>query len=136
VHRDEAAALLSRLHDAQNDFYQGGDAAELGDILTADIAWHVPGDNAITGDYHGRDEVLRYMLKRRNLAAATMRIEPRELLIGAGDYVAASADGTATIGGIDHSWSTIGLYRVREGKIAECWLLPLDANAFDTIWRA
>jgi ketosteroid isomerase-like protein len=136
MHRNEAAALLGRLHHAQNDLYQGGEPAELRDILTADIAWHVPGDNAIAGDYHGHDEVLGYMLKRRNLAAATMHIQPRELLVGDGDYVAARADGTATIGGVDHSWSTIGLYRVREGKIAECWLLPLDAIAFDTIWRA
>jgi hypothetical protein len=41
-----------------------------------------------------------------------MRIQPRELLVGDDDYVAARADGTATIGGVDHSWSTIGLYRV------------------------
>ena len=77
MRHNEAAALLGRLHHAQNDLYQGGEPAELRDILTADIAWHVPGDNAITGDYHGHDEVLGYMLKRRNLAAATMHIQPR-----------------------------------------------------------
>lgn len=136
MHRDDAAALVGRLHQAQNHLYQGGNPAELRDILTADIAWHVPGDNAITGDYHGHDEVLGYMLKRRNLAAAMMRIRSRELLVGDDDHVATRADGTATIGGVEHSWSTIGLYRVREGKIAECWLLPLDAIAFDTIWSA
>jgi hypothetical protein len=34
-----------------------------------------------------------------------------------------------------HSWSTVGLYRVRDDRIAECWLLPLDAAAFDAIWK-
>jgi len=76
------------------------------------------------------------MLKRRALATSTMRIQPRELLVGDDDHIAARADGTATIDGVRHGWSTVGLYRVRDGKIAECWLLPLDATAFDAIWQA
>ncbi len=26
------------------------------------------------------------------------------------------------------------LYRIRDGRIAACWLLPLDLEAFDSIW--
>ncbi len=42
-------------------------------------------------------------------------------------------DGT-TLGGTNHSWSTLGLYRALDGQITECWLLPLDPLAFDTVW--
>jgi hypothetical protein len=35
----------------------------------------------------------------------------------------------------EHRWSTVGLYRFRGEQIAACWLLPLDAAAFDWIWR-
>ena len=66
------------------------------DVLTDDIAWHVPGENAIAGDYHGIDEVLAYFARRRDLADRTFRMHPRDILTGDGDTVAALTDGTAT----------------------------------------
>ena len=49
MERTHAVALLDRLHEAQNRFYAGGDDAALIELLAADIAWTVPGDNAIAG---------------------------------------------------------------------------------------
>jgi hypothetical protein len=43
-------------------------------------------------------------------------------------------DGSARIGGRDERWSTVGLYRFAGDRIAGCWLLPLDPEAFDRIW--
>lgn len=40
------------------------------------------------------------------------------------------------IAGEEHTWSTVGLYRVRNDLIAQCWLLPLDPVEFDRIWQA
>lgn len=134
MHKDQAESVLDRLHDVQNRVYQGGDLAELREVLRPDIEWHVPGDNAIAGDYHGLDDVLAYMQRRRELAAATMRMYPRDLLVGDGNQVAVLTDATATISGIDHAWSTVGLYRIDEHRIAACWLLPLDPIAFDGVW--
>ena len=48
--------------------------------------------------------------------------------------VAAVTDGTATIGGVNHRWSTVGLYRIVQERIAECWLLPLNPVTFDLAW--
>jgi len=45
-------------------------------------------------------------------------------------------DGSANLGGTEHRWSTIGLYRIAGQRIAECWLLPLDPRAFDRAWSA
>ena len=61
---EDAAALLAQLHRAQNRLYQGGDPAEVHNILAPNIAWHVPGDNAIAGDHHGHDAVIAYMENR------------------------------------------------------------------------
>jgi hypothetical protein len=33
-----------------------------------------------------------------------------------------------------HTWGTVGLYEVADGRIRRCWLLPLDAADFDAIW--
>jgi ketosteroid isomerase-like protein len=132
--RDTAADLLARLHDAQGAFYAGGPDGPLRALLADDIVWRVPGDNAIAGVYEGVDAVMGYFARRRDLAARTFRMHPGELLAGDGDHVAVLTDGTATIDGDEHRWSTVGLYRLREGRVAACWLLPLDAAAFDAIW--
>jgi ketosteroid isomerase-like protein len=126
--------VLDRLHAAQGAFYAGQDESAIRNVLTEDIAWHVPGANAIAGDYRGIDEVLAYFARRRDLAQRTFRMHPRDVLAGDGDHVAVLTDGTATIDGVEHAWSTVGLYRLDGERIAECWLLPLDAAAFDAIW--
>lgn len=71
-------------------------------------------------DHHGIDEVLSYFTHRRDLVQHTMRMHPRELLVGDDAHVAALTDGTATISGVEHSWPTIGLYRIDQDRIAEC----------------
>jgi uncharacterized protein len=134
VNRDEARAVLARLHAAQGAFYAGGPPDPLRALLSEDIVWVVPGENAIAGDYRGIDAVMAYFARRRELADGSFRMHPGDVLAGDGDRVAALTDGTATIDGIEHHWSTVGLYRVRDGRIAACWLLPLDPAAFDAIW--
>jgi ketosteroid isomerase-like protein len=103
-------------------------------VLTEDVEWHVPGRNAIAGDYRGIDEAMAYFARRRDHAARTFRMHPGDVLVGDGDRVAVLTDGSATIGGRDERWSTVGLYRVDGGRVAGCWLLPLDPAAFDRIW--
>jgi ketosteroid isomerase-like protein len=133
--RAVAAERLRRLHAAQGAFYAGEPSDELRELLAPDIVWHVPGNNAIAGTYEGVDAVLAYFERRRDLANRTFRMHPGELLVGDDDHVAVLTDGTAVIDGEEHRWSTVGLYRFRGEQIAECWLLPLDAAAFDRIWR-
>jgi ketosteroid isomerase-like protein len=136
VDRTEAAALLARLHEAQNQFYGGGGASALAALLAPDVTWSVPGSNAIAGTYRGLDAVLRYFARRRDIADSTFRLHRRDVLTGTGDRIAALTDGTATIAGQERSWSTVGLYDTRDGRIAACWLLPLDPAEFDAIWSA
>lgn len=133
--RDLALEVLRRLHDAQRAFYAGGPPDPLLAVLTEDIAWHVPGDNAIAGVYEGRAEVMAYFARRRDLASRTFRMYPGDVLTGPGSRVAVLTDGSARIGGREHRWSTVGLYELRGERVAACWLLPLDPAAFDAVWR-
>jgi ketosteroid isomerase-like protein len=132
--RTSALALLARLHEAQNSFYGGGGDAAFGSLLAPDVVWTVPGHNAIAGTYRGIGQVVGYFARRRDLADATFRLHRRDVLVGDGDRIAAITDGTATISGQPRSWSTVGLYEVRDDLIAACWLLPLDPAEFDAIW--
>jgi ketosteroid isomerase-like protein len=134
VDRADARQLLARLHERQAAFYAGGPEGPLRAVLADDIAWHVPGDNAIAGRYEGVDAVLAYMARRRDLADRTFRMHPRDVLTGDGDRVAALTDGEAVIAGRRWTWSTVGLYEFRGDLLAACWLLALDQAAFDRVW--
>jgi ketosteroid isomerase-like protein len=136
MNRALAIDLLDRLHVAQNEFYAGGAGAALEELLAADVTWTVPGDNRIAGTYRGLDEVFDYFQRRRDLADRTFQMTRRDVLAGVGDRIAALTDGFATIRGVDHRWSTVGLCDVADGQIAACWLLALDQRAFDAIWSA
>lgn len=133
--RVAAAAILDRLHAAQNEFYGGGNEGALRALLDPDIRWTVPGLSPIAGTYRGLEEVFAYFADRRDRAAGTFRMHRRDVLAGAGTRIAALTDGSASIAGAEHTWSTVGLYDVADNvHIAACWLLPLDQVAFDAIW--
>jgi ketosteroid isomerase-like protein len=132
--RNVAIESLSRLHEAQGGFYAGGPGAPLRALLTNDVVWRVPGENAIAGVYTGIDAVMEYFARRRDIAARTFRMRPGEVLVGEGEHAAVLTDGTVLLHGAEQSWSTLGLYRFRGNRIAACWLLPLDPGQFDRIW--
>jgi ketosteroid isomerase-like protein len=136
MERATAIAFLQDLHRAQRDFYAGGPPDRLRELLAPDVAWHVPGTSPIAGEHRGADAVLEYMTRRRAIADATFRMHMREILVGTGDHLAALTDGTAVIGGRERRWSTAGVYRLRDGRLAECRLLPFDQAEFDAIWSA
>lgn len=136
MERDAAIGLLDLLHEAQNDFYAGGSEAALRGLLAPEIRWSVPGENRVAGTYRGLEQVFDYFRRRRDLADRSFRIHRRDVLVGEGDRIAALTDGAATIGGVEHRWSTVGLYEVAGPQISACWLLPLDQRAFDAIWGA
>jgi ketosteroid isomerase-like protein len=136
MNRRHAAELLGRLHRAQGRFYAGVSGDELRELLSERVTWSVPGDNAIAGYYEGIDAVMDYFSRRRDLARLSLRLHPRELLTGTGDMVASITDGSAILGGREHRWSTVGLYRLCAHRVEACWLLPLDQAAFDRVWAA
>ena len=68
-------------------------------------------------------------------ADRTLRMRLRDLLVGEGNNLAALTDGYAEIAGRSCEWSTIGLYRLRGDRLAECRLNSFDQTEFDSIWN-
>jgi hypothetical protein len=100
MQRAEAVDLLRRLHQAQQAFYAGGDEAPVRVLLTDDIHWHVPGHDAIAGDYQGS---MRYW--RTFVGVGTWWIAPSgctlgDVLVGDGDRIAALTDGAESLPGL------------------------------------
>jgi uncharacterized protein len=104
-------------------------------MLTEDIVWHVPGHSPIAGDHEGIEAVMDYFERRRTLARATFRVNVREVM-ERGEVVVQLAGGTAELGGRKVAWETVGVFTVRDGKIAEGRLVPFDQYLFDEVWGA
>jgi len=130
----DAKAIVDRFLELQRAMYAGGEVAPVAELLAEDVVWHVPGASPIAGDHRGRDAVLRYFTTRRELAGGSMAIFKHGEL-GGDDALVQLADGRAPLGGGEEiEWRTAGVYRVADGRIAEAWLVPLDAAAFDAAW--
>jgi ketosteroid isomerase-like protein len=121
--------LVREFLSRQRRMYLGGPAEPVCALLAEDVVWHVPGANAIAGDHRGREAVLGYFARRRELAGGQLEITEHGHLVHEDVYVAI-ADGRAG----ERSWRTAGLYRVAEGRVAEAWLVPADQQAFDDAW--
>jgi ribosomal-protein-alanine N-acetyltransferase len=131
-----AAQVVDAFYAIQRRFYAGEPVEEeLIRFLAADIAWHVPGRNVIAGEYRGRDEVMAYLRRRRDLADGSFIVTPRGALADA-TRVVHFADGEAILGGETRRWQTLGIVEVASERIRECWLVPFDQYAFDEIWAA
>ena len=44
------------------------------------------------------------------------------------------AGGRAQLGGAIREWETVGVFRIADARISQCWLVPLDQYAFDEAW--
>ena len=127
--RSPVDEFLSR----QRQMYAGGDMGAVAEMLAEDVVWHVPGRSPIAGEYRGHEAVLGYFRRRRELAGGEMRVTAH----GRAEHEevhAELADGEATLAGEAARWRTVGAYRIRDGKVAEAWLVPTELAAFDRAW--
>jgi len=129
----EPTEALQRFYAEQGRYYAGGEVEPLSERLTQDVVWHVPGSNAIAGTYRGRAAVLAYFARRRALSNASFRVTPGQIM-SSGQLLAQFAHGEAELSGQQVSWDTVGVFRIRAGQVAECWLVPFDQEQFDDLW--
>jgi ketosteroid isomerase-like protein len=127
------AALVEEFHRRQAEMYAGGPIEPVAELLADDVVWHVPGKSPIAGDHRGRGAVLRYFTLRRRLANETFTMRMREQLVD-DEAVVQLVDGHAVLDGREATWRTVGLYRIRDNRIAEAWLVPFDLDRFDELW--
>ena len=127
-------SVVRRFHRAQARVYAGSAPVDsIRDVLDVGVVWHVPGASAIAGEHRGIEAVLEYLDTRRRMTDSTFRVTVHGMAMIAGRVVQL-AGGRALRDGREVNWETVGVFRVAEGRIAECWLVPFDQAAFDAIW--
>ncbi len=130
----DPVSVVNEFHQWQREAYAGGDLDALRPRLTEDVVWHVPGRSRISGEHRGIEAVLAYFDRRRTMTDHSFRVIVHGLSV-VGDRVVQLAGGRAVRDGRELDWETVGVFRVERDRIAECWLLPFDLDAFDEIWR-
>ncbi|GHI06197.1 limonene-1,2-epoxide hydrolase [Streptomyces cellostaticus] len=109
-------AVVIRYVEAVRD----GAADVIQDSLAADATWHYPGDLPISKVWHGRDRIINEFLGSMGpvLVPGTLEIELVST-IAEGDRVVAEWTSKAkTVYGGTYDNRCIGIYTVRDGKIA------------------
>jgi len=111
-----------------------GDMAAVGQLLAADIQWHVPGNNPLSGDYKGKDEVFGFFAKIADLSGGNFRLEVHDV-VGNDEHVVALVrfSGSRPDGRTLEAPSA-QVYHVRDGKAVEFWGMVEDQVKVDAFW--
>ena len=111
----------------------GRDALVVARTLADDIVWRVPGTNAMSGEYVGRDAVLKFLRQTMVLSDGTYRTELRYVVADDGRAVAvygARGEREGRTLDIDQALFCV----IRDGRIADVTAVPFDFPAFDAFW--
>lgn len=129
--RSEAQRNVTQVRSAFNAFMEG-DLTAARTFFDPGVTWHVSGRGPLSGDFHGFDEIARWGGKLVEYFGGTFREDLLEVV--ANDDVAfqrvvyRGARGARTIEDL-----SVNVYRMRGGKILECWVLFGDPYGFDEI---
>jgi uncharacterized protein len=103
---------------------------EIADCFTDDVVFHIPGRNALSGDYRGKSEVMHRLFQAWEEAFFGLEIKVHDVLADA-EHVVMLSDRTAVRGNRTCQMRAASIYHVRDGKIAEAWLMEWDPYAID-----
>jgi hypothetical protein len=121
-------ALLERTFDAF-----GRDPLAVARTLAEDIVWRVPGDTQMSGEYRGRDAVLKFLRQTLVLTDRTYKTE-LQYVTAEGDravavYRARGTRGERTLD-IDQALFCV----IEDEVIKDVTAVPFDFPAFSAFW--
>jgi uncharacterized protein len=115
---------------AYRDAWTEGDLARVVDAYHEDFVLHYFGESPLAGTHTGKEAALTI------LGQATMRsqrelVEVSDVLVGAGMGALVAVE---RLGPERRECRRLLLYKVRDDKLAECWLYDEDQRFIDSLW--
>jgi uncharacterized protein len=114
----DPTAVVARYIDAVRD----GDIEVITDSFTADATWEYPGDLPLSGTWRGRDAIVNEFLGSLGTLlepGTPMTLEVTNLLSAGAQVVAEWTSAATARGGAAYRNRNIGVFTVRDGKIAD-----------------
>jgi hypothetical protein len=121
------AALVRRLFASF-----GHDPMAISAALARDIAWRVPGNTIMSGEYHGRREVVEF-LRRTGLETGGTYRSRLQTVLADDDWAVAIYRATGSRNGIDLDIDQALVIRIADGVLQNVTAVPLD-SAFERFW--
>jgi len=116
------------------DRFVQGDVAGLVGLFADDAVWHVPGANAMAGDYRGRDEINAFLRRTAELTGGTYRVQLLWVVADDEHTVAVYRARGERDGGRALDIEQALLIELRSGLWSDIRAQPLDQAAFDAFW--
>jgi ketosteroid isomerase-like protein len=114
--------------------FSAGDMDALRDLMVPDMVHNVPGDNAISGEYKGIDNVLGLYGKLFELTDGTMSVTLNSTTAKGDDHVIAKHTGKAERNGKTLDSDATLDFTIKDGKIARIDESNDDQGAEDAFW--
>ena len=121
------AALVRRVFAAF-----GNDPKAIAAAFARDITWRVPGDTIMSGEYHGRVEVMEF-LRRTGLETGGTYRSALHTVLAEGEWAVAIYRATGSRNGVELDVEQALVIRLREGMWQDVTAVPLD-SAFEQFW--
>ena len=113
--------------------FTSGDMGELADLIAADVVWHVPGTNLISGEYTSREAIFGCFAKIFELSEGTYA--PVLIDILANDqHTVAILHATARHAGKTLEQDYAFILRVSGGQVIEVWEAWTDGAGWNHFW--
>jgi ketosteroid isomerase-like protein len=97
-----------------------------------DIVWRVPGDTVMSGEYHGRRDVVEF-LRRTGLETDGTYVSHLHTAFADDDWAVAIYRATGSRNGVDLDVDQALVIRIADGRWQEVTAVPLD-SAFERFW--
>ncbi len=114
--------------------FDAGDMETLATFFADDTIWHTPGNNPLSGDFHGRDAVFESFAKEFELSDGTYSVAEVHDVLANDEHIVALLRATARLEekALDSTYAIV--FNVTGGKITEAWELPTDQDKLDEFW--
>jgi len=107
-----------------------GDIEDYINFLSDDFVLHIPGRSQIAGDYKGKEEIRRHFREITQLSGGTFKTEVHDIL-ASNDHVVGLVNAQADSEGSIVELPRVHIWHVRNGKLSELWLHPVNQYEFD-----
>jgi len=112
------------------DAFRAGDLNTLTELIDEDVVWHIPGSSAMAGDIHGREAVVQFLERLREVTDGTFVLKEHDVL-GSNDHVVALSYMSAVREQESVSVDVVSVFHFKDGRQQERWFNPSDIAAWD-----
>jgi len=116
------------------DAWAANDIATVFDMYADDFVLHYFGTSPLAGDHVGKEAAMRVLIEATQRSGR--QLDAIEDVMAGTTFGAIVAREGVGRGGDVRTIRRVFLYKVRDGKLAECWLFDEDQRAIDELWSA